>query len=274
MSNKIEDIQNWPDNRNIPVDKVGIRGIKHPIRFEDWQDPKQDTMNSQHMTATIDMMVNLPKDVKGTHMSRFVEILNAQEVVLSIANMSYWLDTMATKLEAQHCFFKASFDYFLKKQAPISKVSSLMDYHVTLDAILYESKPHVIVTVVIPVTSLCPCSKELSKYGAHNQRSHITITLEALPKMSLQNIIQMVESKASCELFGIVKRSDEKHMTEYAYENPKFVEDMVRDVANALSKEESILGFKISSENFESIHNHSAFAEIDRLSLPSLIKMI
>lgn len=272
LNNTFEDIQNWPDNRNISVDRVGIRGIKHPVRFEDWAE--QGNIASQHLTATIDMMVNLPKDVKGTHMSRFVEILNAQEVVLSVANMPYWLDAMATKLEAQHCFFKANFDYFLTKTAPISKVKSLMDYQITLNGVLYEGVPQSIVTVVIPVTSLCPCSKELSKYGAHNQRSHITLTLEARPNLSLQKIIQLVESNASCELYGIVKRNDEKYITEKAYENPKFVEDMVRDVAHALSKEDSLLGYKVASENFESIHNHSAYAEIDCLTLPAMIRAL
>lgn len=274
MNNTYEDIQSLPDTRNIPVDRVGIRGIKHPIRFEDWQDISDKDLTSQHLTATIDMMVNLPKDVKGTHMSRFVEILNAQEVVLSIANMPYWLDSMATKLEAQNCYFRAEFDYFLNKQAPISKVASLMDYHVRLHGILFQNKPHVIAELVIPVTSLCPCSKKLSKYGAHNQRSHIILTLEASPNLSLEKTIKMVESQASCELYGIVKRQDEKYMTEKAYENPKFVEDLVRDVADCLSKDETIHGFKVTSENFESIHNHSAYAEIDRLNLPSISKMI
>lgn len=274
MDNSFEDIQSWPDTRNIPVDRVGIRNIKHPIRFEDWIDQKQTALSSQHLTATIDMMVNLPKDVKGTHMSRFVEILNAQEVVLSVGNMSYWLDMMATRLEAQNCFFKASFDYFIQKSAPISKMKSYMDYHVTLNGILYQNKPHVIATLIVPVTSLCPCSKELAKYGAHNQRSNIILTLETSPKLSLQQMIQLVESKASCELYGIIKRNDEKFVTERAYENPKFVEDLVRDVAQALSKEDGILGYKVSSENFESIHNHSAYAEIDRLSLPHLLKML
>lgn len=269
-SSNVEDVQSWPDNRNLSVDKVGIRGIKHPIRFEDLS-PNQ-VLNSQHLVATIDMMVNLPKDVKGTHMSRFVEILNAQEVVLSVANMSYWLDTLITKLEAQHCFFKADFQYFLNKTAPISKIKSLMDYEVSLHGMFYQNKSQVIVTVIVPVTTLCPCSKEISKYGAHNQRSHITLTLQAEPKFSLEQVIQLVESKASCELYGIIKRNDEKHITEKAYENPKFVEDLVRDVATALEQSEHVSGFKVASENFESIHNHSAYAEIDRLTLPTELR--
>lgn len=270
MDNISKDIQSWPDHRDTAIDRVGIRGIRHPIRFEDWISDNQ--MSSQHLVATIDMMVNLPKDVKGTHMSRFVEILNAQEVVLSVANMPYWLDTIGTKLEAQHCFFKAAFTYFLTKEAPISKVKGLMDYEVTLNAILFQGKPQILVTLIIPVTTLCPCSKELSKYGAHNQRSHITVTLQAGSKLSLKQIIQLVESKASCELYSIVKRSDEKYMTEKAYENPKFVEDMVRDVAAALDNCEHVMGYKVLSENFESIHNHSAYAEVDRLTLPSSLR--
>ncbi len=264
-SNCFEDVQSWPDSRDLAVDRVGIRGIKHPIRFEDLN--SQQVLSSQHLVATIDMMVNLPKDVKGTHMSRFVEILNAQEVVLSVANMPYWLDTLITKLESQHCFFKADFQYFLNKTAPISKIKSLMDYEVSLYGMFYQNKAQVIVTVVVPVTTLCPCSKKISKHGAHNQRSHITLTLQAEPQFSLEHVIQLVESKASCELYGIVKRNDEKYITEKAYENPKFVEDLVRDVAAALDKVDNISGFKVASENFESIHNHSAYAEIDRLTL-------
>lgn len=265
-----EDIQSWPDTREIPLDRVGIRGIKHPIRFEDRT--QENVLSSQSLIATIDMMVNLPKDVKGTHMSRFVEILNEKEVVLGVNNMSYWLDSMATRLEAEHCFFRADFDYFLKKTAPISQVESLMDYRVTLRGILYQAKSHVIATITIPVTSLCPCSKKLSKYGAHNQRSHIIVTLDAQPSLSIQEVIRSVEAQASCELFGIVKRGDEKFMTERAYENPKFVEDIVRDVAHALNQNKQINSYKVSSENFESIHNHSAYAEIDRLSVPEFIK--
>lgn len=266
----IDDVQSWPDDRNLTINKVGIRGIKHPIRFEDWT--PQQTIISQHQVATLDMMVNLPKDKKGTHMSRFVEILNAQEVVLSVANMSYWLDTLATKLEAQHCFFKADFQYFLEKQAPVSKIKSLMDYEVGLNGMFYQNKQQVVVTAVIPVTTLCPCSKKISKFGAHNQRSHIIITLQAEPKLSLQEVIQAVEQRASSELFGIVKRSDEKFLTERAYENPKFVEDLVRDVATLLESFEHVSGYKVASENFESIHNHSAYAEIDRLNLPSNLR--
>jgi len=258
------DVQNSPDPRNLAVDRVGIRSLCHPIVFED----KQGTQTiRQHSIAHFDMLVNLPKNVKGTHMSRFVEILNEQECVLSIENLPQWLNTMVSRLQANYGYLQAKFPYFVNKFAPVSKAASLMDYDVCLRGIVENGQVHIFATVVVPVTSLCPCSKEISDYGAHNQRSHVTITLRATPQLSLKEIIQLVESKASCELYGILKRADEKAVTERAYDNPRFVEDTVRDIAAALDTISEVKGYKISSENFESIHNHSAYAEIDRLGL-------
>jgi GTP cyclohydrolase I len=198
-------------------------------------------------------------------MSRFVELLNDGEVVLSVASLSSWVKDMVARLGACEGYIRAQFPIFIKKNAPVSQISSLMDYDLIFEGFLTKGRPHTLVTVVVPVTSLCPCSKEIADYGAHNQRSHVTVTVLAQPDLSITDIIRVVEKTASCELYGILKRTDEKLITELAYDNPKFVEDMVRDIAAALEKIPAVQGFKISSENFESIHNHSAYAEIDRL---------
>lgn len=258
------DIQNSPDSRNLAVDRVGIRDLCHPIIFED---NHQGKSQPQHSIARFDMLVDLPKNVKGTHMSRFVEILNEKECVLSISNMPQWLTEMVSRLHANYGYLQVKFPFFVNKYAPVSKAASLMNYDVCLRGIVENNQVEIFATVVVPVTSLCPCSKEISDYGAHNQRSHVTLTLRATPALSLKEVIELVESKASCELYGILKRADEKAVTERAYDNPRFVEDTVRDIAASLEKISAIKGYKISSENFESIHNHSAYAEIDRLGL-------
>ncbi|MGD9591975.1 MAG: GTP cyclohydrolase FolE2 [Candidatus Berkiella sp.] len=270
INDPVVDIQSSPDWRNLPVNRVGIRGLRHPMIFEDFTPSRG--LTRQTVVARFDMLVDLPKDVKGTHMSRFVELLNEDETVLSVATVPHWLETMVGRLNAKYGFLQVNFPYFVKKFAPASQVPSLMDYDISIRGILENEEVHTFVTAVVPVTSLCPCSKEIADYGAHNQRSHVTITVRANPTLSLIEIIQLVESKASCELFGILKRTDEKIVTERAYDNPKFVEDMVRDVATSMEQLESVMGYKISSENFESIHNHSAFAEIDRLWVSEEIK--
>ncbi len=270
MNDPVADIQSSPDWRNMPVNRVGIRGLRHPMIFEDFTPSRG--LSRQHVVARFDMLVDLPKNVKGTHMSRFVEILNEEETVMSVATIPHWLDTMVSRLNANYGYLQVNFPYFVKKYAPVSQAASLMDYDVSIRGILDGEQCHTFVTVVVPVTSLCPCSKEIADYGAHNQRSHVTVTVRATQTLSLIEIIQLVESKASCELYGILKRTDEKTVTERAYDNPKFVEDMVRDVATSIEQLESVMGYKISSENFESIHNHSAFAEIDRLWVTEEVK--
>lgn len=274
MQDPMADIQNETDARNLPVNRVGIRGIRHPVIFEDIHPTTLACMH-QNAIAHFEMMVDLPKNLKGTHMSRFVEILNEQEIVLSIATIPRLLNIMIERLQANYGFLQAKFPYFVKKAAPVSKALSLMDYDVSIGGIFEKGKCKTLVTVVVPVTSLCPCSKEISEYGAHNQRSHVTVTAQVTADFSLLEVIRLVESKASCELYGILKRMDEKVVTERAYDNPKFVEDMVRDVAALLENLPTVQGYKISSENFESIHNHSAYAEIDRLTvLPTLAPKI
>lgn len=258
LHGSVADVQNSPDKRNLPVNRVGIRRLRHPIVFQD-----------QPSIAMFDMFVDLPKEVKGTHMSRFIEILNEQKVVLTIPILPALIQTMVTRLNAQQGFLEIQFPYFIDKAAPISQTRGLLDYDVRLSVHHHPQQTQVFVTVIIPVTSLCPCSKEISDYGAHNQRSHVSITAEVLPNFSLNALIQCVEKTASCELYSVLKRQDEKWVTEQAYNNPKFVEDMVRDVAVTLDNFQDIKGYKISAENFESIHNHSAYAEIDLLQSPS-----
>ena len=267
----VEDVQNSPDLRNLALDRVGIRGIRHPLVFEEVTPEGKYTL--QHTVARFEMLVDLPKHVKGTHMSRFIEILNEQETRLSLATLQPWLHAMVKRLNANCGYFQARFPYFIQKYAPISKVPSLMDYDILLEGISEKSIHETRVTLVVPVTSLCPCSKKIANYGAHNQRSHVTVVLQIKPSVpvSITKIIQLVESKASCELYGILKRADEKNVTERAYDNPQFVEDTVRDIAQALDRFPGILGYKISSENFESIHNHSAYAEIDKLWTPEKV---
>jgi len=250
----IEDVQNLADIRQLDIDKVGIRAIRHPVLVKDKND------NAQHTVAIFDMYVQLPQHFKGTHMSRFVEILNANEREISVENFKFILQEMTTRLEAQSGHIEMTFPYFVNKSAPVSGVKSLLDYEVTFIGEIKNGKHNVRVKVLIPVTSLCPCSKRISAYGAHNQRSHVTVTIELKKFMWIEDMIAMVEKQASSELYGLLKRPDEKYVTELAYDNPKFVEDMVRDIATAFNNDPRIKSYIVECENFESIHNHSAYA--------------
>ena len=251
------DVQNSADTRQIAINRVGIKSIRHPIRILD------RSGGVQHTIAVFNMYVSLPHNFKGTHMSRFVEILNSNEREVSIESFPTMLREMVHKLEAETGHVEMSFPYFINKAAPISGVLSLMDYDVTLTGEISHDKITSTVKVVVPVTSLCPCSKKISERGAHNQRSHVTVTAVINKHLWIEEIVQLVEGQASCELFGLLKRPDEKYVTERAYDNPKFVEDMVRDVAARLSAEPRISSYVVESENFESIHNHSAYALIE-----------
>ncbi|HGX91812.1 MAG TPA: GTP cyclohydrolase I FolE2 [Candidatus Tenderia sp.] len=257
-SNTIADVQNSADTRCIPINKVGIKDIRHPVRVKD------RSQGEQHTIANFNMYVNLPHNFKGTHMSRFVEILNNYERDISVENFNTMLKEMAERLEAVEGHIEMNFPYFVDKPAPVSRVKALMDYDVTLLGTTKDGATEVAIKVVVPVTSLCPCSKQISAYGAHNQRSHVTITAHTCDFVWIEDIIDIVESEASCELFGLLKRPDEKYVTERAYDNPKFVEDMVRDVAARLNADERIAAYTVESENFESIHNHSAYALVER----------
>ncbi|MEZ5498903.1 MAG: GTP cyclohydrolase FolE2 [Steroidobacteraceae bacterium] len=253
----VEDVQNRADTRRIPINKVGIKDINHPVRVKD------RSAGEQHTVANFNMYVNLPHNFKGTHMSRFVEILH-HEREISVDSFPDMLREMTERLEADSGHIEMSFPFFMMKKAPISEVESLMDYRATLTGEIHSGVTSTRVRVVVPATSLCPCSKRISEYGAHNQRSHITIAVELREHMWIEEIIELAEREASCELFGILKRPDEKYVTERAYDNPKFVEDIVRDVAVQLNNEPRVVAYVVESENFESIHNHSAYALIER----------
>tara|TARA_R110002111_G_scaffold90149_7_gene140440 strand:- start:4066 stop:4863 length:798 start_codon:yes stop_codon:yes gene_type:complete len=257
----IEDVQNHPDSRNMPINKVGIKDIRHPFTFVDKGDHLQATV------GTFKMSVNLPHHQKGTHMSRFVALLNEDCQRLSIQSFQPLLKLMTQRLEADRGFLSTEFLYFINKSAPITGVKSLLDYQVKLDGYWSATDSKTVIKVVIPVTSLCPCSKKISEYGAHNQRSHITVEATTDGTMFVEEIIQLVEKQASSELFSLLKRPDEKYVTELAYDNPKFVEDVVRDIAYALNEDDRILAYMLEAENFESIHNHSAYAVIENNKL-------
>jgi len=254
---KMEDVQSSHDSRQIPINRVGIKDIQHPITVLD-----RDGHSSASI-ATFSMSVNLPHDQKGTHMSRFLQMLNETETTVSAKHFHKMLQDMVKRLEAQAGYIEMQFPFFIEKAAPVSGVKSLMDYQVNLVGQIEDGHLQSTLEVTIPVKSLCPCSKKISDYGAHNQRSHITVGVNCSAKLWLKELIQMVEAQASSELFAILKRPDEKFITEKAYNNPKFVEDVVRDVANEFDHCEPISRYYVHAENFESIHNHSAFAVIE-----------
>ncbi len=255
----IPDVQSSADTRNLAIDKVGIKDIKYPVRI------KERAGGDQNTIANFNMYVNLPHNFKGTHMSRFVEILNENEHEITLQSFKTMLTEMTERLEADSGHIEMNFPYFVRKSAPVSGVKSLLDYDVTfLGDIIGNGSPSITLKIVIPVMSLCPCSKKISDYGAHNQRSHVTITAQTNGFLWVEDIIDIVEQQASCELYGLLKRPDEKYVTEYAYDHPKFVEDMVRDIATQLNDENRISSYIVESENFESIHNHSAYAMIKK----------
>ena len=254
---EIPDVQGSADKRKIAINKVGIKDIRHPVIVKDRSD------GLQHTIATFNMYVFLPHHFKGTHMSRFVKILNDHEKEISTASFRDMLLEMSELLEADSGYIEMSFPFFVSKKAPVSGVVSLMDYNVTLIGEIKDGETQTSIKVEIPVTSLCPCSKSISDYGAHNQRSHVTVNVKTNGFIWIEELIELVEKQASCELYGLLKRPDEKHVTERAYDNPKFVEDMVRDVAVKLNEDDRIRSYVLESENFESIHNHSAYALIE-----------
>ena len=255
-SESIADVQASPDTRQLPIDEVGIKNIRHPIRVKD------RSQGEQHTIAYFDMYVELPHNFKGTHMSRFIEVLNNYDREISVASFKDMVENMAKVLNADSGHIEMRFPYFIEKTAPVSGVKSLMDYEVTFTGNISHGEYSMTLKVLVPVTSLCPCSKEISQYGAHNQRSHVTISVEPNRFIWIEDLIDIAEKLASCELYGLLKRPDEKYVTEKAYDNPKFVEDMVRDIAAILNKDDGVDAYTVESENFESIHNHSAYAKI------------
>lgn len=253
----MKDIQNERDYRNIPIDKVGIKNLRYPILVRDRSSGIQRTV------AHINMYVGLPHQSKGTHMSRFVEILHMFQPEFSLKAISGILERMKTHLDADSAHIEVSFPYFIEKQSPVSHTPGLLDYDCRLIGNSNSLNAIDIVSeVAVPISSVCPCSKEISEEGAHNQRGRVCLKTRFKKFIWLEDMIELVESAASCEVYSILKRVDEKHVTETGYKNPKFVEDVVRDIALALKQDANITWFEVSAENFESIHNHSAYAQI------------
>jgi GTP cyclohydrolase IB len=256
----IPDVHSHPDARALAIDRVGIRGLRYPIRFADGEAPAQPTV------ASCSLSVALPADQKGTHMSRLVAALDEWREPLSLASLPVLLDSLLRRLEAKGGTIELRFPWFRRKAAPVSRVESMMDYEASLSAEARGSARGVTATLIVPVMSLCPSSKAISDYGAHNQRSHLTLCVRPRTKASitLEELATIAEDEASCDLYGILKRADEKYVTERAYDRPRFVEDLVRGVAARLASDRRLAGFRVEAENFESIHNHSAYARIER----------
>jgi GTP cyclohydrolase IB len=252
------DIQNQKDFRNIDIKKVGVKNIKYPIIVLD------RARETQPVNATINMYVNLPHHFKGTHMSRFVEVLNEFKGQISIKTFQTILGKTRQKLHAQSAHMEIEFPYFLEKMAPVSRAKSFMEYRCLFAGENNVDQTDFLVGVVVPVTTVCPCSREISKFGAHNQRSIVTVKLRFKKFFWIEDIIKIVEESASGEVYSLLKRVDEKYVTEKAYENPKFVEDVVRSVAVKLNADNNFTWYSIEAENFESIHNHSAYAYVEK----------
>lgn len=256
----LPDIQSQVDNRDLRIDAVGINGVRYPMTV-------RSDKRLLPTIATLSMTVGLSAVTKGTHMSRFIELLEAQAEALDQEGFRTILLDMLERLEARSGSIEMRFPYFVRKTAPVSGVRSQLDYEVCWRGSVSDEGRYSFWThVTVPATSLCPCSKEISAYGAHNQRSHISIEAELAGEMAIEELIAIAERNASCEVYGLLKRPDEKYVTERAYDNPKFVEDIVRDVALALNQESRVGAYVVEAENFESIHNHSAFARIVRTS--------
>ncbi len=253
----MKDIQNHKDNRNIDIDQVGVKGIRYPITVLD------KNMGEQQTVAKINMYVNLPRHYKGTHMSRFVEILNEHSRRISLQTFSEIMEEMKKRLNAKSAHMEITFPYFIKKKAPVTKSEGLMEYICTFKGSLNEGSD--LVTIIhVPISTLCPCSKEISAFGAHNQRGEVTLQVRFKKFIWIEDLIRLVEETASSDVFSVLKREDEKYVTEWAYDHPMFVEDIVREIAQKLNLDPNITWFAVESENFESIHNHNAYACIER----------
>lgn len=258
----MEDVQNRPDTRGIPINKVGVSDLRYPIVILDRANDRQ------HTVAEVSMSVNLPHDFKGTHMSRFVEILNEHHGDMTLWTVPDILHKLRERLDAESAHLEMHFPYFIKKEAPVSGASSLMDYQSSFIGDTRDGKDHFVLRVKIPVTSLCPCSKEISDYGAHNQRGEITIDVkcerEGQPEMIwIEEVVEIAERSASAPVYALLKRLDERFVTMQAFENPAFVEDIVRNVALELQQDSRVVWFQVHTRNFESIHNHNAFAVVE-----------
>jgi len=254
---ELPDVQGMTDARNIPIDKVGVRGIEYPVTVLDRAD------GIQHTVASINMYVNLPREFKGTHMSRFIEVLNRFRGNMNIRSFPLILRAIKKELQAEEAHLEVTFPYFVKKQAPVSGAESLMEYRCTIQGAVNDGIT-MGVRVEVPITTLCPCSKEISSSGAHNQRGTVALSVRFERFLWIEELIEIVESNASCDIYALLKREDEKYVTEKAYANPMFAEDVVRAVAEKLLANDNITWFSVDFENIESIHNHNAYAHLER----------
>ena len=257
IRNYMKDVQNHKDNRNIDIDQVGVKGIRYPITVLD------KNMGEQQTVAKINMYVNLPRHYKGTHMSRFVEILNEHSRRISLQNFSEILEEMKKRLNAKSAHMEITFPYFINKMAPVTKSEGMMEYKCTFKGSLNKT-PDLVIIIHVPISTLCPCSKEISDFGAHNQRGEVKLQVRFKKFIWIEDLINLVERAASSDVYSVLKREDEKYVTERAYNKPMFVEDIVRDIAQELNKDSNITWFAVESENFESIHNHNAYAYVEK----------
>lgn len=253
----MQDIQSHMDYRNIDIDQVGVKGIRYPITVLD------KDMGSQQTVAKINMYVDLPRYYKGTHMSRFVEILNEHSRRISLQNFSQILQEMKDRLNAESAHMEITFPYFVKKAAPVTGSEGLMEYKCTFKGSL-RRRSDLVIMLNVPICTLCPCSREISDYGAHNQRGEVRLQVRFKKFVWIEDLIRLVEESASCDVYSVLKREDEKYVTERAYNHPMFVEDIVREIAVKLNHDNNITWFAVESENFESIHNHNAYAYVEK----------
>ena len=254
----LHDKQSERDHRDLRIDKVGVRGVRFPVQVRDKARTVQNTV------ATVGMFVDLPKEFKGTHMSRFIEVLNAHGNIVHVENIPDILFAMQKKFQASTSHIDMEFPYFMSKRAPVTGKESLMDYSARFEASACESEIDFVLTVIANVTTLCPCSKAISARGAHNQRGGVTVQIRFRKPVWIEDLIAIIESSASSELYALLKREDEKAVTERAYDNPVFVEDLVRNVALKLNAHSDVTWYKVEAENQESIHNHNAYACIEK----------
>jgi GTP cyclohydrolase I len=252
------DVQKQYDDRNISIDKVGVKDIRYPVTVMD------KANGVQHTVASVNMYVDVPREFKGTHMSRFIEILNEFHGHLDIREFSTILGALQERLQAESAHMEISFPYFIRKLSPVTESAGLMEYRCRIACTQDRLKGYdLVLEVNVPITTVCPCSKEISDYGAHNQRGTVRLAVRFKRFIWIEDLIDLVESAASCDVYSVLKRPDEKYVTEYAFENPKFVEDVVRDIARGLQSDPNVGWFLVEVENFESIHNHSAYAFIE-----------
>lgn len=258
MSSSLKDTQNERDHRKIAIDRVGVRSLRFPLRIRDRD------QHEQHTVAVVSLAVDLPHQYKGTHMSRFVEVLHAHGQVLDVKGIAAMPKELVKRLNAERAHVEFKFPYFRSKAAPVTQTKGLLDYGVIFEVNSEHDQIDFVVTVEVPVATLCPCSKAISDRGAHNQRGMVTFSIRFTRPIWIEDLIELVEASASCQLYSALKRPDEKYVTEAAYDNPVFVEDVVRNVAVRAKAHPDIKWFRVEAENFESIHNHNAYAVIEQ----------